>query len=397
MRCFGMIMRANTDQPKGTVIMPTSPIYDSIHTRLRTQLPASLPSQTTVLSLAVVGAIQSVSSHLARIARAMPVATTQVIKEQRLRRLLDNPRFTPATHYHPVVQHALHGLRGQRVQLLIDRVLLRNQHNILVVSIGFRRRSIPLVWRVLPHRGSSTPEDHRALLTTAAALLPAGVRISVHGDSEFRSLALFGWLRAQGYDAMLGLRSPIWIYRPSEPRTAGQALSALVPPLAEPAAAGRRRRHRRTPVTYLAGVTVGQDERLGPVNVLAWWERDADDRVMLRAVLTNLPATAQTKAYGTRRMWIETVFRDWQSGGFHLDTCGIPSGERVARLLIILALAYLWLVSLGRWVVKRGYRTQIDDGTPRCWHFSLFQLGVGWKERLASFAEPIPVILFLYA
>jgi hypothetical protein len=93
---------------------------------------------------------------------------------------------------------------------------------------------------------------------------------------------------------------------------------------------------------------------------------------------------------------IETVFRDWQSGGFHLDQCGIPDTARLVRLLIVLAIAYLWLVSLGRWVVKRGYRRLIDDGASRQWHFSLFQLGVGWMERLQSIPQPLPIILYLY-
>jgi len=93
---------------------------------------------------------------------------------------------------------------------------------------------------------------------------------------------------------------------------------------------------------------------------------------------------------------IETVFRDWQSGGFHLDQTGIDQPERLARLLIVLAIAYLWLISIGRWVVKRGYRTRIDDGTSRSWHFSLFQLGVGWMERLHSCTLPLPVLLYLY-
>lgn len=95
-------------------------------------------------------------------------------------------------------------------------------------------------------------------------------------------------------------------------------------------------------------------------------------------------------------MWIETVFRDWQSGGFHLDQCGMEDRARVARLLIVLAIGYLWLVSVGRWVVKKGYRKLIDDGTRRNWHFSLFQLGVGWMERLHSFTLPLPLILYLY-
>jgi DDE family transposase len=376
--------------------MPTSPLYDNTRAALHRHLPSVIDSQLDTLGLLIVGAVQSMSSQIAKIARALPLDTTQLAKEQRLRRFLDNERITQTDHYHPIVQQALHGLVGQRLQLLIDRVLLRGEHNILVVSLGFRRRSIPLIWRPLDHRGSSNLSDQQELIQAAVALLPARVRISVHGDSEFRSQALFGWLRTQGHDAMLGVRGRLWVYDTDEPSAAGQALETRVAALPPQIERGRHRQHRTSPVTYLRQVYVVQAQRIGPVNIIAWWERDDDSNVILHAVMTNLPASARTKAYGKRRMWIETVFRDWQSGGFHLDQCGVPDTARLTRLLLVLAIAYLWLVALGRWVVKRGYRRLIDDGTARNWHFSLFQLGRGWMERLQSFTQPLPVILFLY-
>ena len=51
---------------------------------------------------------------------------------------------------------------------------------------------------------------------------------------------------------------------------------------------------------------------------------------------------------------------------------------------------------IGRWVVKRGYRRLIDHGAARGWRYSLFQLGVGWLERLQSYHRLPPVILYLY-
>jgi hypothetical protein len=361
--------------------MPTSPLYDSTRASLRQHLPEVIDSQLDTLGLLIVGAVQSMASQLAKIARALPLDTTQLSKEQRLRRFLDNERITQAAHYQPIVQQALHGLKGQRVQLLMDRVLLRDQHNILVVSIGFRRRSIPLAWKALAHRGSSNLEQRKELLQTAVKLLPAGVRISVHGDSEFRTTAFFDWLRTQGYDVLLGVVGHSLVYETDAAAADGQPLAQRVG-----AADG---------LVYLTDVYL-TEARYGPLNVLAWWEHDADGKRVLRGAMTNLPATARTKALGKRRMWIETVFRDWQSGGFHLDQCGMEDRERVARLLIVLAIGYLWLVSVGRWVVKKGYRKLIDDGTRRNWHFSLFQLGVGWMERLHSFTLPLPLILYLY-
>src|SRR5687768_7060493 len=76
-------------------------------------------------------------------------------------------------------------------QQSLDRVVLTDTQNVLVVSVGFRRRSVPLIWRILPHQGSSTLRDQQQLLRAAATLLPLSVRISVHADSEFRSQQLF--------------------------------------------------------------------------------------------------------------------------------------------------------------------------------------------------------------
>jgi sensor c-di-GMP phosphodiesterase-like protein len=45
----------------------------------------------------------------------MPIDAKQESKKQRLRRLLDNERVTPGTHYQPIVQAALTGLKNQRV------------------------------------------------------------------------------------------------------------------------------------------------------------------------------------------------------------------------------------------------------------------------------------------
>jgi hypothetical protein len=376
--------------------MSTSRLYDSTRAALRQHLPTVIDSQLDSLGLAIVGAVVSLSSQVAKIARAMPIDTTARAKEQRLRRLLDNERLTQTNHYHPIVQQALHGLAHQRVQLLIDRVLIGDIHNVLLVSVGFRRRSIPLVWVALDHRGSSNLDDQQALIQAAVALLPSDVRISVHGDSEFRSQELFGWLRTRGYDAMLGLDGRLWVYATPDPTEEGQPLAACVRALPPQVERGRKRKQGTSPITYLANVYVVKQVRNGPVTIMAWWERDDDGKVVLHAVMSNLPATPHTKALGKRRMWIETVFRDWQSGGFHLDQTGIDQRERLARLLIVLAIAYLWLISIGRWVVKRGYRVRIDDGTSRGWHFSLFQLGVGWMERLHSCTLPLPVLLYLY-
>ena len=309
----------------------------------------------------------------------MPLKTKQQSKIQRLRRLLDNPKLSATDVYQPIVRQALTGLKRQRVHLLLDRVVLTDTQNVLVVSVGFRRRSLPLVWHILPHQGSSSLAAQQKLLRQAAKLLPAGVRITVQADSEFRSQQLFRWIRNRRWNAILGIRgnTPVTL----DPARAGQKLSTWLPD--------------RETVVYLNQVYL-TEERCGPVNVLAWWDKDDRGVLTCYAVMTNLAATWQTYRIGSRRMWIETMFRDWQSGGFELGKTGITNHKRFARLIILVCLVYLWFVSIGRWLVKRGYRTLLDAGASDAWQQSLFTLAVAWQNRLRTFDQPMRVFWFVY-
>src|SRR5829696_3756123 len=106
--------------------MPTSPVYDTMRQQLTQKLPQARASQIDTLALVVIGIGFSVSAQIGKIARAMPLDTTHAAKEQRIRRLLDNQRLTQTDHYQPLAKAALTGLKGQRVNLLIDRVLVQD-------------------------------------------------------------------------------------------------------------------------------------------------------------------------------------------------------------------------------------------------------------------------------
>jgi hypothetical protein len=322
---------------------------------------------------------QAISAQQRAVAAAMPLQTKQQSKIQRFRRLLKNAKLTAEGIYQPIVRAALTGLRQQRVHVLLDRVVLTETQNVLVVSLGFRRRSIPLCWCILPHAGSSNLVDQQALLTTAVALLPPSVRVIIHADSEFRSQTLFAWIRGHGWDAMLGIRGNVLVT--TDPAQVGAALTNWLPD--------------RDTVAYLNQVWL-TDDRCGPVNVLAWWDKDDEGVLTCYAVMTNLPATWQTYRIGSRRMWIETMFRDWQSGGFDLGKTGITDHDRFSRLIVLVCLVYLWFVSVGRWLVKRGYRSLLDAGVSTAWQQSLFTLAVAWQNRLRTFDRPLPVFWFLY-
>ena len=359
--------------------MPTSTRYDNIAAQLTSHLPSLRPRLREPLVCALVGMSQAVSAQQRAIAAAMPLTTKQNSKVQRLRRLLDNTKLTAKDIYQPIVRATLTGLRRQKVNLLLDRVVLTDSQNVLVVSLGFRRRSVPLVWQILPHQGSSTLRDQQRLLRAAAKLLPSDVRITVHADSEFRNQLLFDWLRKRGWNAILGIRGNVHIS--TDPALPSQPLSSWLP--------------HRDSVAYLNEVWL-TEERCGPRNVLAWWDKNDRGELICYAVMTNLKANWQTYRLGSRRMWIETMFRDWQSGGFELGKTGITNRERFTRLILLVCLVYIWFVSIGRWLVKRGYRALLDGGASDAWQQSLFSLAVAWQNRLRTFDQPMRVFWFIY-
>ena len=359
--------------------MPTSTRYDSIAAQLSSHLPSLRPRLRDPLVCALVGISQAVSAQQRKVASAMPLNTKQQSKIQRLRRLLDTTKLTAKDVYQPIIRASLTGLRRQKVHLLLDRVVLTDSQNVLVVSLGFRRRSVPLLWRILPHQGSSTLRDQQQLLRAAAKLLPPKVRITVHADSEFRSQLLFAWLRRRRWNAILGIRGNVHIT--TDPAVPGQPLATWLP--------------HRDSVAYLNAVWL-TEERCGPRNVLAWWDKNDRGELICYAVMTNLKATWQTYRLGSRRMWIETMFRDWQSGGFELGKTAITNHERFNRLLVLVCLVYVWFVSIGRWLVKRGYRALLDAGAPDAWQQSLFSLAVAWQNRLRTFDQPMRVFWFVY-
>lgn len=226
---------------------------------------------------------------------------------------------------------------------------------------------------------SSKLIDQQTVVTAAIALLPPDVRIIMHAESEFRSQTLVARIRSHGWDAMLGIRGNVTVT--TDPAQAGRALE---PWLTD-----------RDTVAYRNHVWLTEDHH-GPVHVLAGTDRNDRNELIWYAIMTNLPATWQTDRIGSWRIGIETMVRDWQSGGFELGKTAITDRDRFHRLIILVCLIYLWFVSVGRWIVKRGYRHLLDAGPADAWQRSLFTLAIAWQNRCRTFDQAMAVFWLMY-
>jgi hypothetical protein len=80
------------------------------------------------------------------------------------------------------------------------------------------------------------------------------------------------------------------------------------------------------------------------VNLLISWRPDCDEPIALMTDLEEADAVAGTYH---QRPWIETLNRDLKSGGFDLERGKMTDSDRLSRLLIAAAFAYILLVILG--------------------------------------------------
>lgn len=112
-----------------------------------------------------------------------------------------------------------------------------------------------------------------------------------------------------------------------------------------------------------------------PAHARALWDEGYDQAWAL--VTNDEQLTGREYA---RRNWQEQSFRDLKSGGWHWGESRLRHPDHVARLLVILALAYVWMIALGSQAVAAQLTHPLirrADGTLRR-HWSLFKEGLSF-------------------
>lgn len=126
-------------------------------------------------------------------------------RRRNLQRFLQLPQLNIKALWFPILKYWLkqHYHRGQRLYLVIDRTQWKH-HNLLMVSLVYQKRAIPVFWHSLDHCGSSSFAEQQTVLRPLFALLQH-YRAVVLGDREFHSVALADWLRTQAVGFVLRL------------------------------------------------------------------------------------------------------------------------------------------------------------------------------------------------
>lgn len=349
--------------------------YYKVQQQLRQWLPNERITQIRNMALLIMGLHLSRAIHLSLIVRKWPVAGKDPSLVNRLWRFLNNPRVHVRQWYEPIVVDLVQGLAGQPIRLVIDCTKVGFNYRLMTIGLAYKRRTLPLVWSV--HRGRkghTTVTEQLKLFRYVAHLLPKDCEVWVLGDSGFQAVPLLRWLRQQGWHFVIrqqGKNKVCW---------AGQDWVKINQLVLKP---GQTR--------YIGWVRLTQKHNAGWFWLILHWEKGEDEPWYLvsdQAGRRNL-----IRLYHTR-MWIEEMYGDMKGHGFDLEATHLHDPDRISRLFLAVCIAFIWFITLGSWVVKRGLRHFVDHKSRR--DKSYFRLGWDWVERCLRLHHPIPFRLLPY-
>jgi len=288
------------------------------------------------------------TTQLSKVARWVRKETQQNSREQFLKRFLMSPYFSQEAAYYPLVRQALSSYKAPHWHLILDRTNLdKHRLDLLMVSLAFRKRAIPLGWQVRPFGGTGSETQIR-LLERISGLIPSGQSVIVHGDTEFGSVSMMQYVRSHpNWDFILAQKKHTYF------QTSDETWHYLANLPIKP----------RQPI-YRTELTWTKHHHYKSVNLFAFYAPHqsgaTSSRYNVRYCVTSLPIAHTLRRVGRRRWGIECMFRDYKSSGWHIDQSGLQNSDNTETLLVLLSINYLWATALGRWLCKSGRRSEVD-------------------------------------
>jgi hypothetical protein len=342
--------------------MPINHLYHTWMQRICELRPRQRITQVRNFVWLLIGIYQSRSVYLSRIAGKIPGPAKLLSTTRRLSRLLDNAAICVQEWYEPVARQWLETqLRyiGE-IRLIVDGTKIGFGHQLLIVCLTYRKRAIPIAWTWVKHvRGHSTASKQLTLLAYVRKLIPARAAVFLVGDCEFGAVAVLRQLDQWHWFYVLRQKTDtgVWLNEKCGWQPFGNYIQ-------DPGQ------------SIWLGRSCLTAKEIYSTNLLVHWKIGEKEPWCLA---TNLPDRRMTLAYYARRMWIEEMFGDLKKHGFNLECTMLRHYERLSRLTLAVVLLYIWLISIGTRVVRKGLRNLVDRTDRR--DLSIFQIGFRFIER----------------
>jgi hypothetical protein len=339
--------------------------------QLEQLLSGALPSlnswQRANVALFSYGVIVAESCQQGVIARQVSCGEQVESTARRWRRWLDNAALDLESFFQEWSRWVVQAVGGEQVTLLVDETKLRDRIGVMLVGLAWQGRCLPLAWRTYQANSHTAypAEGQVALIHKLLQMVQAGIgptkSVLVLADRGIgcsptlcRAVDQLGWHYLFRVTCQTKLVSPDTDYTIAQQVQPGEIW-------AQSGTVFKRRGH--IPAHARALWAVGYDQ--------PW------------ALVTN-DATLTGHEYA-RRNWQEQSFRDLKSGGWQWGSSCIRSPHHMANLLVVLAVAYTWVVALGSQAVAAGCAQPLV----RRAHASPRRLWSLFKEGLRYFVQVV--------
>lgn len=312
---------------------------EGIAEELRRRLPAQRKTQRGKLSLLVATMLHARTANLMALAASLPLQTERAdMRYQWIARFIDNDRVVCDAVMQPFAREVLaKAAAAGRITLIMDQTKASDRHQILMLSLRFGERALPLAWRVEATDGAIGFDRQRELLDAIAPWLPPDAAICLMADRFYGTPELIALATARGWGYRLRLKGNLSVFIDGHKSRVDQHAGGKRPYLR-----GVQLTHRR--VTTNIGIIhdPGHDE--------PWF-----------IAMSDTPGYLTTLDYAAR--WgIEPMFSDFKSRGFGLEQSQLQAPDRLSRLLLVMSLALYFAVSTGQW--DEAENPSVDEKKP---------------------------------
>lgn len=323
-------------------------------------------SQARTLAALVFAAMGVQRVSLANIGRRMLGTTKHQIK--RCWRFCANDRVEAADAMRGIVARLLKK-RKKKLLIALDWVDIKGFQT-LVASVVLKGRGTPIAWASTTHHVYDGHRSRNAfeesLLLVLRDMIPRSIQGVILADRGFGRTALATFCQQQGFGYVIRIQPSVTV------RLHGFHGKLLDYPVKKGIAKVLQR------VSYRSDGAVTQ-------NVVVRWRKDLPGkRDECWFLMTDQPGTAHQlcKLYG-RRMTIEQLFRDDKSkrNGWSLRDTKITKPDRLDRLLLILAIAYLLLCGVGL-LAKQQLKPSAWCSTNRDIECSIYTIGLIMLDKI---------------
>lgn len=247
-----------------------------------------------------------------------------------------------------------------KLKILIDRTEWKfgsTWVNILTLSVAYKNVAIPVLWKVVNHKGNATACEHKAIIKRFVAEFGARRILRVYADREFGSTELFAYLIENKIDFHIRLKT--------SHKSGGKSFLQIFRNSAE-----------KVKLRGKVKIRVFGLELF--VSCVKYKKDGKTEYLIVASKDYNKYAIEEYKV----RWQIETMFGCLKSRGFNFEETHLTMPEKIGKLVILLGLGLTLAILMGEFQVEVLKQVKMKLKKNKRYAKSLFRIGLDTLQNL---------------